>query len=154
MTQRSLRKRRARRGPHLVLGFALVAILVAIAVWAVQSRARSQLGSITDADPSNAELVELGRQIYSIHCASCHGANLEGQPGWQQPDASGIMPAPPLDASGPAPQRSNAELYAIIAQGAQAEVEPRVSSAMPAYTSLTAERIWAVVSYLQSEWTE
>jgi mono/diheme cytochrome c family protein len=32
------------------------------------------------ADATNAQLVAQGRVVYGQYCASCHGANLEGQP--------------------------------------------------------------------------
>lgn len=41
-----------------------------------------------------------GQALYAEHCASCHGANLEGQRDWQTPDENGILPAPLHDESG------------------------------------------------------
>ncbi len=41
-----------------------------------------------------------GKVLYGQHCASCHGAQLEGQPDWRRPDKDGILPAPPHDATG------------------------------------------------------
>src|SRR5690606_41977383 len=48
---------------------------------------------------ASAEVVEQGRQVYADQCASCHGANLEGQPDWRSPPPSGRLPAPPHDRS-------------------------------------------------------
>ncbi|MBL4645745.1 MAG: c-type cytochrome, partial [Rhizobiales bacterium] len=45
-------------------------------------------------------MVKKGAVIYAEYCASCHGADLEGQPNWQSPDADGKMPAPPHDQRG------------------------------------------------------
>ena len=42
----------------------------------------------------------LGETLYAVHCAVCHGANLEGQLDWQTPDENGILPAPPHDETG------------------------------------------------------
>ena len=33
--------------------------------------------------PNDLSLVTLGQNIYSENCASCHGANLEGQENWK-----------------------------------------------------------------------
>ena len=33
-----------------------------------------------------------GQALYKEHCASCHGAKLEGQPNWRQPGSDGILP--------------------------------------------------------------
>jgi mono/diheme cytochrome c family protein len=48
----------------------------------------------------SASQIEAGKALYAQHCASCHGANLEGQPDWQARKADGKMPAPPHDDSG------------------------------------------------------
>ena len=46
------------------------------------------------------ERIALGGSIYAEHCASCHGAALEGQPGWREGLPSGRIPAPPHDETG------------------------------------------------------
>lgn len=43
---------------------------------------------------------EQGRALYAAHCAGCHGARAEGQPGWEKRNESGYYPAPPLDGTG------------------------------------------------------
>ena len=45
--------------------------------------------------PDDATVVAQGQKIYAAECAACHGANLEGQPNWQQRLANGRLPAPP-----------------------------------------------------------
>jgi len=50
--------------------------------------------------PDAARLVARGEAVYRMHCASCHGRNLEGQPEWQSRDKEGFLPAPPHDESG------------------------------------------------------
>lgn len=49
---------------------------------------------------TSAATVALGKTFYAERCATCHGANLEGQRDWKSPLPSGRMPAPPHDASG------------------------------------------------------
>ena len=39
------------------------------------------------------EQLALGRGVYQAHCATCHGADLEGQPNWRKRGADGLMPA-------------------------------------------------------------
>ena len=41
-----------------------------------------------------------GAQLYAENCASCHGANLEGQADWRSPGPDGRLPAPPHDETG------------------------------------------------------
>ena len=46
-------------------------------------------------DPFNPELVILGKEVYSGHCAGCHGVDLKGQPNWEMQNPDGTFPAPP-----------------------------------------------------------
>jgi mono/diheme cytochrome c family protein len=98
--------------------------------------------------------VALGRSLYGQHCASCHGANLEGQPNWQEPLAGGRMPAPPHDASGHTWHHANDELFTITRNGLAAVV-PGYQSDMPAFADvLSDEEIRAVLAFIKSTWPE
>jgi mono/diheme cytochrome c family protein len=94
-------------------------------------------------DPQDARLVAQGREVYARSCAVCHGALLEGHPSWQEGAANGL--ASPLDASGPSPGKSDAELLTITRDGS--------ASGMPAFGgALSDEEIRAVLSYIKSTW--
>ncbi|WP_324288663.1 c-type cytochrome [Hoeflea alexandrii] len=43
--------------------------------------------------PVTDEQITLGRQVYAQNCASCHGAELQGQPNWRRRLENGRMPA-------------------------------------------------------------
>jgi mono/diheme cytochrome c family protein len=104
-------------------------------------------------DASDAALVERGRALYVSSCASCHGARLEGQESWQDAPPGGPALAPPLDASGPAPQQSDATLFGITKWGGQAYAQPGYLNAMPAFGgALSDEDIRAILSYIESTW--
>lgn len=60
-----------------------------------------------------------GRQVYVEHCASCHGANLEGQPNWKQRLPTGRLPAPPHDATGHTWHHSDRQLFRIVSSGTE-----------------------------------
>jgi mono/diheme cytochrome c family protein len=138
---------------QLAIGFTVVVILIGVAIAVVRSRGRADLGDISGADPANAALVAAGRQIYDTRCASCHGAQLEGQPNWQQ--LEGVLVAPPLDETGPAWRRTDQWLYAIVKQGGQAVAPPGATSAMPPFGGgLGDEHIWAVLAYIKSTWPQ
>lgn len=105
-------------------------------------------------DPDDARLVALGREVYAKHCASCHGANLEGQPDWRSRGPNGRMPAPPHDASGHTWHHPGDVLFWIVKEGVQKYAPPGYQSDMPAYAGvLSDEQIVAVLSYVKSTWS-
>ena len=107
---------------------------------------------ITGADPADTQLVAQGKLVYAAHCASCHGANLEGQPNWQQPLPSGTMPAPPHDVTGHTWHHNDQSLFTTVKRGGQATAPPGYQSAMPAFPQLSDEQIWAVLAFIKSSW--
>ena len=105
------------------------------------------------ADASDAELVELGRQVYGTQCASCHGATLQGQPDWRQRLPSGRLPAPPHDETGHTWHHPDAQLFATTKQGGAGVAPPGFKSAMPGFEgTLTDKEIWAVLAFIKSRW--
>ncbi|CAG9183804.1 cytochrome c [Cupriavidus respiraculi] len=108
-------------------------------------------------DSSNAERVALGKQLYAQACASCHGADLQGQPNWRDRLPNGRMPAPPHDASGHTWHHADAVLFAITKNGLVPGVtapEGYVSD-MPAFgQSMSDDEIVAVLAYIKSTWPD
>jgi mono/diheme cytochrome c family protein len=91
--------------------------------------------------------------LYATHCASCHGAERQGQPNWFKANAAGRLPAPPLDPSGHAWQHSDAELLELITEGMAAVAGPDYPTDMPAYgATLAAPEIAALVAWLKAAW--
>lgn len=100
------------------------------------------------------ETLRRGQEIYAETCATCHGANLEGQPDWKRRLENGRMPAPPHDASGHTWHHADQDLLLITREGLGAVV-PGYESDMPAFgESLADEEIGAVLSYIKSTWPE
>lgn len=56
-----------------------------------------------------------GARLFQEHCAQCHGPEGQGHPDWQTP---GVVAAPPVNGTGNDWKRSQAELVAIIKEGA------------------------------------
>jgi mono/diheme cytochrome c family protein len=106
------------------------------------------------ADPTNTEQVSFGEQIYRQNCASCHGANLEGQPDWQSRKVDGRLPAPSHDETGHTWHHSDEVLIPISKEGVSAIV-PNYESDMPAYDgALTDEEIWTAIAFIKSRWPQ
>ena len=104
-------------------------------------------------DVTDAALVERGRTLYQTHCASCHGADLAGQPNWKERLPSGLLPAPPHDASGHTWHHPDPLLFKMVKDGGASVLLPGEVSGMPAYGSfLSDEDIWAMLSYIKSTW--
>lgn len=103
--------------------------------------------------PDDERVLARGREVYRTHCASCHGARLEGQPDWRQRGADGRLPAPPHDASGHTWHHPGDVLFGIVKEGVQKYAPPGYQSDMPAYAGvLSDEQIVAVLSYVKSTW--
>lgn len=104
-------------------------------------------------DPDDARLVALGKEVYGAHCASCHGAKLEGQADWRSRLPNGRMPAPPHDASGHTWHHPGEVLIGIVTEGVQKYAPAGYQSDMPAYGGvLSDEEIGAVLSFIKSTW--
>lgn len=97
----------------------------------------------------------LGEKLYAQHCASCHGANLEGQPDWRKRLANGRFPAPPHDASGHTWHHPDEVLFGITKHGLVPPYAPAgYESDMPAFGGkLSDHEIRAVLGYIKSRWS-
>jgi len=107
------------------------------------------------ADPDDARQVARGKAIYELHCASCHGPRLEGQPNWQAKLPSGRMPAPPHDASGHTWHHPDSVLFGITKYGLVPGkfAPPGYQSDMPGFGQmLFDDEIWDVLAYIKSHW--
>jgi mono/diheme cytochrome c family protein len=121
-------------------------IVIAGAAWLLMGR------SGDGADPTNPQLVALGKSVYVRQCASCHGANLEGQANWKERLPNGRLPAPPHDATGHTWHHPDKQLFEITKEGA-AGLLPGYQSDMPAFKgTLSDDEIRAVLAYIKSTW--
>ena len=128
-------------------GVILVAIGAAFAAWPENATHPT----LPYTDP---ERVAEGKLLYADYCASCHGANLEGQqPNWQDRDADGYLPAPPHDASGHTWHHDNALLMRIVRDGTEAIVGGTYTSNMIGFGDvLTDHEIASVLGYIKATW--
>lgn len=102
--------------------------------------------------PATAEEPIDGAALYHQQCASCHGANLEGQPNWMERKPDGRLPAPPHDASGHTWHHSDRQLFHIVRDGL-ASIAPGYETDMKAFVGvLTDEQLQSVLDYIKSTW--
>lgn len=98
--------------------------------------------------------VKAGRMVFEQQCVSCHGANAEGAPNWQERDAHGELPAPPHNAEGHTWRHSDADLYEMVSKGWRDPLNKTKRLTMPAFgEELSPEEIRAVIRYLKTLWT-
>lgn len=111
------------------------------------------LAACSEPQPS-AQTLALGGKLYAQHCASCHGASLEGQPNWRSRLPNGRMPAPPHDESGHTWHHPDEVLFGITKHGVVPPyAPPGYQSDMPGFSgTLTDEEIRAVLAYIASHW--
>ena len=98
--------------------------------------------------------LRLGKKVYEVNCASCHGVNLEGQPDWKRRLDNGRMPAPPHDDTGHTWHHSDRNLF-IITKSGLASIVPGYESDMPAFEEVLPDtEIAAVLAYIKSTWPD
>lgn len=145
--QEIMHKKKQRRRIFLGVGAFLTLVLIILATYSLRSQA------IPSVDPTDKTEVALARQVYEAQCASCHGANLEGEENWQDRDPSGLIKAPPHDETGHTWHHGDTYLFDSVKQGG-ARLSPDVGiSAMPAYGNMLPDsEIAAVLAYIKSTW--
>ncbi|WP_198415435.1 c-type cytochrome [Sulfuriferula plumbiphila] len=112
--------------------------------------------SETGRTDTSVQRISRGKIVYEQHCASCHGAKLEGAPNWRQRLPGGRMPAPPHDDSGHTWHHPDEVLFGIVKSGVVPPYAPAgYLSDMPAFGSvLSDEEIGSVLAYIRSHWSE
>lgn len=127
--------------PHAVaIGFAGTVVAAAVAGgWMMMS--------------GEGRAVARGRTLYTAHCASCHGAQLQGQPNWQSVQPNGRLPAPPHDAGGHTWHHSDEVLVGIVQEGLKPYAGENYESDMPAFRGiLTIQQAGDIILFIKSHW--
>jgi Cytochrome c, mono- and diheme variants len=115
--------------------------------------------SQASAGPLDGRDIARGERLYAENCASCHGADLEGQPDWREPGPDGVLPAPPHDETGHTWHHDTALLFDYVKQGGAAALAARgvsdFASGMPGFGgTLDDAEILDILGYIRSTWPE
>lgn len=125
----------------------------AVAVWAGGEKDAPPALTVLGV-PVDAEMIDQGADLYAENCASCHGADLEGQPDWRRRLDNGRMPAPPHDETGHTWHHADQQLFDITKNGL-ASVVPGYESDMPVFDGILSDaEITAILGYIKSTWPE
>jgi mono/diheme cytochrome c family protein len=96
-----------------------------------------------------------GAAIYSQACASCHGADLQGQPDWRVAMANGRLRAPPHTVDGHTWHHSDSVLLEIMTRGTAAVVGGGYESDMPGFgESHSQQELEDVLAWIKTHWPE
>jgi mono/diheme cytochrome c family protein len=121
---------------------------------ALLSAATSLATAQAAAKPMDREPKTAGQALYLKYCASCHGAEGEGQSNWQKPNELGELPAPPHNAEGHTWRHSDSELFRMIADGWRDPFNRTKRLTMPPFKEILAEQeIADVITYLKTLWS-
>jgi mono/diheme cytochrome c family protein len=136
----------------IVGGISVGAVAVIAAVYLGNIQSEPELAY---ADATDQTLVAQGKAVYKAECASCHGANLEGQPNWRSRLPDGRLPAPPHDETGHTWHHADQLLFATTKHGGAKNAPPGFVSGMPGFGEKLSDReIWAALAYIKSRWPE
>ncbi len=137
---------------RLLIAAALAAVLLIVLL--LQSDLFAQREGLLR--PSDPVLVALGANVYRDNCASCHGADLEGQPNWRRPGPDGLLPAPPHDETGHTWHHADDVLFGITKYGlAEFAGLKDHKTSMPVYKDVLSDNeIVAVLSFIKAQWPE
>jgi len=99
--------------------------------------------------------VARGQQVYTQHCATCHGANGQGAPGWATPGPDGLYLPPAHDDSGHTWHHPDRVLYETIRNGMGDPLRSNSPLRMPAFAGrLSDTEIRALIEYLKIFWSD
>jgi mono/diheme cytochrome c family protein len=132
-----------------------VGLIVAVVVARLGDRALFDAGKEPALLPwEKSDVVASGRLLYADHCATCHGANGEGEKRRPSGASASTPLAPPHDASGHTWQHPDYALVQLTKSGvATALCRPLNEKAMPKFErTLTDAEIVAILSYIKSTW--
>lgn len=97
-----------------------------------------------------------GQVLYQENCASCHGANLEGEPDWRAAKEDGTLPAPPHDETGHTWHHGEGLLFNYTKLGGKEALASQgidFNSGMPGFgEQLSDQKIWDILAYIKSTW--
>ena len=139
---------------YLVWSVPIAVVAAAFTYW-LSTSASSDVGGASRAESYD---IEEGALLYAENCASCHGADLEGQPEWRTPGADGRLPAPPHDETGHTWHHPDSLLFDYTKLGGAALLARQgveFDSGMPGFADvLTDQQIHNILAFIRSTWPD
>ncbi len=143
------------KGSTLPIGkIAIAAAIIALGSATVFLTRPPSTESVTLLKPDDAAVVARGKDLYARECASCHGANGQGVPGWETKSTTSKPLAPPHDGTGHTWQHPDHALIELTKYGTS-EVACRtiVPGVMPEFSEVLPDGdVIAILSYIKAKW--
>ncbi|MBT3703128.1 MAG: cytochrome c [Alphaproteobacteria bacterium] len=135
------------------IGVLVISVVLAGLVWLWI--ADNSFGTSIKLLPGESSVVRLGKKVYAVNCASCHGDKLQGQINWQQRNANGNLPAPPHNETGHTWHHNDKLLFDLTKKGLKVIAGADYKTNMPTYEDILSDQeIIAVLSFIKSTWPE
>lgn len=135
-----------------VVSGTVIAVLLAAGTWFFFGQGVAEDGAAAPVD------IDEGKALYAENCASCHGADLEGQPDWRTLGPDGRLPAPPHDETGHTWHHPDSVLFDYTKLGGKALMAQRgmeFDSGMPGFGDiLKDQQIRNILGYMRSTWPD
>ena len=137
-----------------IIAAALAAAALTAGIGTIQFGQAAEQDGTSMTRPNQAR----GAALYEEYCASCHGADLEGQPNWRSAGPDGRLPAPPHDETGHTwhhPDRVLFDYTKLGGKEALARNGVDFDSGMPGFGDvLSDEQIHEILAFIRSTWPE
>ena len=131
----------------------LISVLVVTACTDKQSNSTASVSATKEQGVQRSfDFAQLtrGGQLFQKNCAACHGESAQGTANWQQADADGKFPPPPLNGSAHAWHHSKQVLVDTIKKGTI-----RIGGNMPPWEGkLSDAEIDDIIVWFQSKWSD
>lgn len=138
-----------------MLKWIIISVIAAAGIAGIASTQFGGAGGDVRIPYEDAAAVRQGEVVYRDACASCHGAELEGQPNWRQRLPNGRLPAPPHDATGHTWHHPDQQLFEITKYGTEKFAPPGYESDMIGFGEmLSDDEILAALAYIKASWPE
>jgi len=150
------RHRNHSKGIECILRIALVALIVLVGL-ILFGCGNQPTVIIVSGVSFDTEQIAQGQQLYAQNCASCHGANGEGQfpDSPLSMDEAGRFGAPPHNANGHTSHHPDDWLIRYIREGGVSLDNPELYYPMPAFgDQLSDEQISLILAYIKTLWNE
>ncbi|MBT3347301.1 MAG: cytochrome c [Thiotrichales bacterium] len=130
-----------------LLGWGVLLVLLFIVV---QLSKRMDGNSVSNGRWYSEQQVEQGKELFKLHCATCHGPEAASVYNWRDLDENGKYPAPPLNGSGHTWHHSLSLLKKTVREGGLS-----IGGQMPSFKDmLSDEEIDSILAWVQTHWSD